>query len=387
MESNSKESYPYNFIIHYALIYSLVACYSTFVPLYFSYQGFSKSAIGVLLAVGPAIAMVMQPVWGTAGDRAKSKNSILKIMLVGSGIAVLLYVIPANFYIMMAFVAVFTFFQGSINAMSDVISLEYLESTKWEYGPVRLAGSLGYAVTAVIAGAIARWNIANVFFMYSAITFITLLRVNKLPMIKGHREAKSSVNIWELKKNGKLVLLLCFNLLIFTTLGYNTNFFSIFYKQMGADTSLIGICMFIQAVSEVPFLLFANKVLKKLGIEGTLLLATFLMGIRWLMLHFVQNIYIVPVICILNGVSYVVVTYCLVTYINQAVPKELRASGQILNGLVTFIGTSIVGSLLGGILSDLFGIRQIYFYTFIINMIAVVAFGALFLWKNSENRQ
>ena len=384
MESNSKESYPYHFIVHYALIYSLVACYSTFVPLYFSYQGFSKSAIGVLLAVGPAIAMAMQPVWGMAGDRAKSKNSILKIMLAGSGLAILLYVIPANFYIMIAFVAVFTFFQGSINPMSDVISLEYLESTRWEYGPVRLAGSLGYAVTAVIAGAAARWNIANVFFMYSAITLIAFLWVNKLPTIKGHRIAKSSVHIWELKSNRKLMILLCFNLLIFATLGYNTNFFPIFYKQMGADTSLIGICMFIQAVSEVPFLLFANRVLKKLGIEATLISAVFLMGVRWLLLHFALSIYIVPVICILNGISYVVVTYCMVTYINQV---ELRASGQILNGLVTFIGTSINGSLLGGVLSDLFSIRQIYFYTFVINMIAVVVFGALFLRENSENRR
>lgn len=381
-----KEKYPYDFILHYALIYSSVACYTTFVPLYFSLKGFSKSEIGTLLAAGPAIAMMMQPVWGMLGDRAESKNGVLKVMIAGSGVAILLYMIPADFLMSMVFVTIFVFFQGSINAMSDTISLEYLESTKWEYGPVRVAGSVGYAITSVFVGIAARKSIMNIFIMYAAIAGITFLWSKTLPIIKGHQLRENKVRIWELKKNRKLILLSCFNLLIFTTLGYNSNFFSIYYKQMGADTLLIGICMFIQAVSEMPFLLLASSMVRRVGIEGTLILSASVTGLRWLMMYYVGSIYVVPAICVLNGMAYVVVNYCIITYINKAVPKELRASGQILNSLIMFVGTSMVGSLIGGVLSDFVGIRQMYLYSFFVNVAAVIVFGIVFLAKSNEYR-
>jgi len=137
--------------------------------------------------------------------------------------------------------------------------------------------------------------------------------------------------------------------------------------------------MFISAVSEVPFLLFADRVVKKLGVHVTLTASAGVVATRWLLLFLVTNKYAVLGINALHGLSFIVFAYSLATYINANVPKELRASGQALNGLVVMGIARILGSVAGGFLSQTFGTRQVFLFTSLLDYCAVVVFGALFL--------
>jgi len=89
----------------------------------------------------------------------------------------------------------------------------------------------------------------------------------------------------------------------------------------------------------------------------------------------------------LHGMAFIVLTYCMATYINREVPKELRATGQTVNGLINFGLARIAGSILGGILSDIFGIRHVFLYISIIDFMAIIVFVMiLFIKKNKRVR-
>ena len=75
---------PVYFLSLYALLYMSNAIFGTFLPIYLDHVGYSSTAIGSLLALGPFVAIIAQPFWGIAGDRAKTKNNILKILVLGS---------------------------------------------------------------------------------------------------------------------------------------------------------------------------------------------------------------------------------------------------------------------------------------------------------------
>lgn len=366
------------FVALYTLIYMAHAVYNTFFPVYLDYAGFGRTAIGSLMALGPFVTMIAQPVWGAAGDKARSKNSILKILAAGCGLLILLYPLYNNYYYTAAIIVAFTFFQTSIYPISDAITLEHLSLGNWKFGPIRMAGTISFAVMVVITGSYLKENINSIFPLYSAICLLVLITVFLLPKVKGHQYQGNKVPLLRLFKNRDLVLLMAFNLTIQISLSYYYGFFPIFYKSLGGDNKLLGLTQFAAAISEIPFLLFADRIIRKIGTKGTMIITAFVFTIRWFLFSVVSNIYALIFINMLHGFGYIVINYCMAVYIDRNVPPELKASGQTMNGLIGLGAARIIGSIMGGYLSDTFGMSKTFLIESIFMFAAVLLFGSIF---------
>lgn len=381
------DRFPYNFIILYATTYMANSVYSNFVPIYLNNLGFEKLALGILLSLGPLISIAAQPIWGIAGDRAKYKNTMLKVLLLGSGAVAALFPVSRSFLYLAFIISVFSIFQSSVNPLSDAITLEYLETTRWKFGPIRLAGTFGFACMSVVAGIIAKENISNIFILYPIIVMFSLWGTFRLPLIKGHQSSGNRVSILALWKNRELMLLMLFNLLIQTSLGFYYSFFPIYFTQMGGSSTLLGVAMFISATSELPFLLLASGMMDKINIKYILVISSAVIGLRWLFIHFVTNVYLLLPAMLFHGFSYIVFAYSMATYINREVPRELRASGQTINWLIGFGIARIIGSIAGGYLTGIVSIRQVFLYDSILAFASMAIFGCIFVVGDLKHRQ
>jgi MFS transporter, PPP family, 3-phenylpropionic acid transporter len=374
--------YFFIFILLYAFSYACNAAYSIYMPVYLNSVGYSKTNIGVLLSLAPVVAIMGQPIWGTLSDRSSSKNRILITLIVGSTFSILFYRLSINFFYLSFIITLFTFFQTSINSMSDAIALEYTSDTRIKFGHIRLSGTIGYSIMSVLAGTLLMTNISRMFTLYFVAGLLTLCVALFLPKVKGHQSKGKRLQFWSLLNNRQLLLYMAFALIIQTTLGYYYTFFSIYFQQLGATKSLVGWGNFVSAMSELPFLLFAHILLKKFKTSHALTLAGSAAALRWLLLGTVVNTNIILLMQILHGMSNIVVTFSLATYINKTVPKELKASGQAISGLVCAGISRVIGSLLGGYLSDAFGIKNMFIYNSILVFAAVIVFN-LELWRKT----
>ena len=203
--------------------------------------------------------------------------------------------------------------------------------------------------------------------------------------INGHQWNGTRVAPWQMFRNKELVTLLALNAVLNITLGFNYSFFPLYYKQVGGGSVLLGVAMFLTGISEIPFLLFAEKILNRLGIRKTLLLSNTAAGIRWLLLYLVADRYAVLAVSLMHGLTFIIFSYSLATYINREVPRELRASGQTTAALVSGFAR-VIGSMGGGVLCEMAGVRQGYFYSFLINFAALAAFGAFF-YLTAQNKK
>ena len=366
------------FLSLYALLYMSNAIFGTFLPIYLDHVGYSSTAIGSLLALGPFVAIIAQPFWGIAGDRAKTKNNILKILVLGSAITAIFFRFSSNYYYLIAIMAMSTFFTSSVSPLSDAITLEYLDRTQWKFSNIRLAGTLGYALMSVLAGFYAKRDINGIFILYFFISILVLIVVFLLPEVKGHQSKGNKVSLAALLKNYELILLLGYATVIQATLGFFYAFFGLYFKEMGGDTAMLGWAMFISAIFEVPFLLFANRIINKIGIKYALVGSGLITAVRWILLRFITNPSWILPIQMLHGLSFIVISYSMVTYINQRVPKELKASGQAMFGLLGMGISRIIATLLGGYISDLVGIRQVFLYNAFLIIISTFIFLLLF---------
>jgi MFS transporter, PPP family, 3-phenylpropionic acid transporter len=368
----NKNKYFITFLLLYAFSYMCNAAYSIYIPVYLNSVGYSKTNIGILLSLAPIIAIIAQPLWGTLSDRAKHKNTILIILILGSSFSILLYKLSINFFYLSLIISCFTLFQSSINPLSDAIALEYTSKTKWKFGHIRLAGTIGYSLMSVAAGILLMKNINRIFVLYFIAGLLALIAALYLPKIRGHQSMGKKLVFWSLFKDKTLILYLSFALIVQITLGYYYTFFSIYYQQLGASKTLIGWSNFIAAMSETPFLLFSHIVLKKIKTPHVLIIAGSAAALRWLLLGLTANPFSILVFQLLHGFINIVITVSLAMYINEFVPDVLKASGQALNGLVCTGIARILGSLLGGYFSDVFGMKNMFLYNSALVFITVL---------------
>lgn len=374
------------FILLYALIYMGNAVYGTFIPVYLNHIGLSNAAVGLLLALGPFVAMFAQPAWGLAADRVRAKNTVLKLLFLGSAATVMLYPVSHSFlYLLLAF-ALFPCFQTSISPVSDAVTLEYLDASHRKFGHIRMAGTLGYAVMSVIAGVVASRYIDGIFPLYFVIYLLGTLVVFRLPKIRGHQSETKKVSPLLMLRNKPFMLLMALNLVVQTTLGYYYSFFPIYFKQLGAGSTILGWSALISSVSEVPFLLFADRILKKVGVRKTLVASSVLMAIRWLLMFCITDPYLMLAVQLLHGTNFIVFSFSLAVYINDKMPKELKASGQAMSGIVTFGLSRILGSIFGGLFSDSLGLRRMFGINAAVVAVSALLFGLIF-YRNARAGQ
>jgi PPP family 3-phenylpropionic acid transporter len=349
------------FTLFYAAVYMGNAVYSTFIPVYFQSIGASSEQIGMLLSLGPLVAILAQPVWGTIGDRAKTKNSILLLLLVGSGAAILLFPASDKFVWLLLVISMFTFFQTSIVPICDAITLDRLErERRWSFGQVRMGGTIGFAVMSVIFGFIALAHIRWIFATYAVMVLFSIGLLLRFPKVEGYQSYGRKMQIWELLKHRKLVFYLAVNFVIQSTLGYYYTFFPVYYPSIGGNSVLLGWAMLVSSLSEIPFLIYSRKIMQRLSLTVLLVLVGVTAMIRWALFYWVLNPYHILAVQLLHGFMFIVLTVTMATYINREVPKELKASGQTLNGLLNLGGARIIGSFFGGFASAAYGMRNVF---------------------------
>ncbi|WP_274648908.1 MFS transporter [Paenibacillus humicola] len=362
------------FLFFYVILYMGSAVSGTFMPVYFQSVGFTQAQIGGLLSFGPLVAVLAQPVWGSLGDKSRTKNLILTILLTGSGVSMLLYPLHDSFAYLLLIMCLFTFFQTPAFAITDAITLEALGRQAGSYGIIRMGGTFGYAVMSLLFGFYAKEHIGSMFGTFALVMLAGLLLLLRFPKVKGHQYAGRKMQIWQLFANRRLVLYLGFCFAINLTLGYYYAFFPLFFKGLGADNGLLGWSAAISAVSEVPFLLLSGKIFSRVRIPYILLGAAAATALRWLLFSVLHSPYAILPVQALHGLIFIVISVTMSVFINKEVPGELKASGQTLNGLINLGIARMIGSFAGGIASEHFGMQKLFLYSSVITVASMLLF-------------
>ena len=164
------------------------ALFGPFLARYLDSIGFSKSGIGFIVGWTPLVALLVQPVWGTLGDRVRVKNGLLAVLVAANAIVIALFPLGRSAAWVALLMVALNVFQGPVRNMSSTIALEDLGRRGREFGPVRLAGTIGYMAYYLLLGPVlARWGFGAAFVL-SAATLLAALAVSfSVPKVAGHQ--------------------------------------------------------------------------------------------------------------------------------------------------------------------------------------------------------
>lgn len=356
-----------------------VAFYATdaangYFMMYLRSIGYDTLQMGLLTATAALVALCAQPYIGRLADRAATKNAVLAGALVGTAVLALLFPASRAFFYIMALYTAFTIARNIQHPLCDAITLEYTGRHGIDFGPIRIMGCVGYAGMAAVAGRAAAVNPAYTFPLYTLMALVTLVVLRFVPLSQGQQSGKK-ISPLLIFKNRTLLQYTLFAMVFSVSKSFFHQYFSIYFtSELAGPTDLYGLLMSLAALTEIPFIFFLDRLLRRFGTRRMIVLAGGIETLRWLLTAVVGDPHAQLALHTLLGSSNMVMTLSMTIFVNSVMPPETKATGQATYTMMTSVGSLLVGNLLGGALGKWMGLRMVFLLCVAINVAAMVVF-------------
>ena len=354
-------------------------------PVYFNSFGYTNTEIGILSAVGPFAALFGLIFWGARADRARYRRDIIFLVATILCVLSMLYLANDSFIYVFVITFIFMFCFYALNPIGESMFLEYAQRGDISYGKARVWGSVGLAVLPILPGlAINHWNIRSLFVCYFIILLLLITATFMMPRVRGgQNESRKKTNLLALRHDKEFVGIILFLFFYHIAGGYYFAFFPVYMDNLGA-ANLVGINNFAQFVVEIPIIFFAVKLARRFGYAKLFVLAFALTATRFLLIGLIDNPFLLIVVNLLGGGGYSIVMIIFSFYVLR-VPSTLRTSAQMISTLLAVSIPRFLGSLLGGMFSDAFGINNVFVGAGVFDFVLIAVF-ILWLKKTGSLR-
>ncbi|CAH1261838.1 MFSD6 [Branchiostoma lanceolatum] len=254
---------------------------------------------------------------------------------------------------------------ASVLTQSDAYTMHVLGEEKTKgYGRQRLWGSVGWGIFATVSGfstdllgdGNGQSNYAFAFYSFLAFGVVTLLLVGFTFKRWDQSEPQSMVNnVRQLICKKNVIVFLSVLFVLGSSFGVLETFAFWFLKDLGGSQLLLGLCLTVNCIAEVPFFFFSGKLIEKISHKGVFSLSLFCFALRFLFLSLLVNPWWAIPVEVLHGTTYGAMFAASTTYASQIAPPGMEATMQGVMGAV-FMGVGRAsGSLIGGALFDMYG--------------------------------
>ncbi len=367
-------TFPVSVFILYVISFSGQAVYGTYLNLYLSSIGFSQSQIGLTVSVSTCFVLLFQMLWGAISDRARTRNTVIRALYLACAAIILLYYASDNFWFVLFVLALYASVYTGISPLLDSAVLELSGGQGWSFGQIRTGGTIGYCVTMLLVGFLIGENYRRIFWINAMALLCCFLLMGRVPPVAGRRPGQERSAFRVLLKNKPLLALIAFYLVFSMGLGFFYSFYPIHFTSIGGTGAQVGVMMFCCAVTEIPCLMLARRAVKRFGLDRVLIVSGLVTVVRWVLLFLLKNPYAVIAANALHGIGYTGFTYCVVVYISEHVPDDLRATGQSFYVLMGNVFSRVVFGYLGGLACQAFGVDWVMLMAGAVMAVATLVF-------------
>lgn len=342
-----KNSYLSYFLM-YNFYYLSWAVFSALISVYLLDKDFKASEVSLVVSTSFLTSMIFQPVIGMFSDRydVKKVNFVLFTL---AGIGGLAFMFASSLItITIGYSFVLTLINGTNPVMEKIAS-----SSPYQYGKIRIWGTIGYATGSWLAGMIYQLISPSAIFICFIITMILCiigLLGTKTPSELGqNNEEKTKTST--LFHNYKYLYYLIIAAIFQGITNMANTYIPAMFQNDGLKVSLVSTILSFAVLCEAPLVLFSHKFMDKLTNKRLLIIAYSMITIQFLC--YALNVWLpLKVIITLitkhpSGMLFIMINLKIVSTL---VPKEHQITAlafvQTLRNLSSIIFQNIAGQIL-----------------------------------------
>jgi PPP family 3-phenylpropionic acid transporter len=360
---------------YYFLFYGAYSVLLPFLAIFYKAQGLTGAQIGLLAAISPIISFFGAPLWTGAADASHRHKLVTMLSILG--VVGICLIIPgiASFGGLLLMISLFAFFGAPTASLVDSAVLTMLGDRKERFGRIRLWGTIGYGVIAPFAGnLIGRLGLKWAFWGYAILMLGGFLIVTQIPFSQSRSNGSFRGGMRVLFANRPWMLFLV--MVFIAGIGNATinNYLFVYMQSLGASNTLMGFALTVSTLSEIPAMFFSDRLLRRFGARGMLIIAMTTIGLRLICYSLTTQPWVVLVIQLCHGLTFAAIYTAGVHFADQVAPPGMKATTQgMFSGTLMGFG-SAAGGLLGGILLDRFSPGGMYGIIGTLVLIGMVAF-------------
>lgn len=342
-----KNSYLCYFLM-YNFYYLSWAIFSALISIYLLDKGFKASEVSLVVSTSFLTSMIFQPVIGMFSDRydVKKVNFVLFTL---AGIGGLAFMFASSLItITIGYSFVLTLINGTNPVMEKIAS-----SSPYQYGKIRIWGTIGYATGSWLAGMIYQLISPSDIFICFIITMILciigLLGTQTPSELGQNNEEKTKTST--LFHNYKYLYYLIIAAIFQGITNMANTYIPAMFQNDGLKVSLVSTILSFAVLCEAPLVLFSHKFMDKLTNKRLLIIAYSMITIQFLC--YALNVWLpLKVIITLitkhpSGMLFIMINLKIVSTL---VPKEHQITAlafvQTLRNLSSIIFQNIAGQIL-----------------------------------------
>jgi MFS transporter, PPP family, 3-phenylpropionic acid transporter len=375
---------PHTLSVFYFTAFALLGAYLPYFTLYAESLGFTGLQIGILAAAIPLGKVVFGPLWSYASDRAGSRKGIAVLSVSAATLAFSLTLVTERFLPLVGILYLYAAVLAPVVPLVEATTLEMADKRGWQYGRIRVWGSLGFIVTALLLG----WlldvvPIRHVLHAILVISLANLIATLRIPPSQS-RPAPPRVRLLPAVLRPMVVVFFLSTLLMQASHGSYYAFFSIFMERAGYSREMVGVLWSLGVLAEMATMVGAAWLLRHVGVARLLTGCLLLAALRWTLYSFTTWLPLLLLGQMLHAFTFGAFHVAAVTGTYRLFPEGLRASGQSLYSGLTFGLGSIVGFLSAGRLFEVTGSIRMFLAS--ASMALAAALLSITLWRHERLR-
>ena len=354
-----KKIWPFSF---YFLYFAAFASLLPYFVLFYQSLGFNGAQIGLLTGVPPLITMFGAPFGTGLADRTRRHKLIMGLGLVVAIAVMLALPRMSSFALVFALIVLFNFFMSPVGSLSDSATMSMLGAQREMYGRIRMGGTIGWGISAQIAGfLLALYGLPILFYVFSGVMLANLFISQKLSFGEPEKQDEKTGTAGMLLKERRWIIFLALAFLGGVGSFSAAAYLSPYLQELGADGRQIGFAFLVATLTELPAFFFGNLLVKRFTPYRLIIISLILLALRALLFGVVGNLYLAIALSGLGGVTFPLFWSASVAYADENAPSGLKATAQGLFGSMTFGFGSAVAGFVGGLLLERIGGRGMFF--------------------------
>lgn len=342
-----KNSYLSYFLM-YNFYYLSWAVFSALISVYLLDKGFKASEVSLVVSTSFFASMVFQPFIGMLSDRfdVKKVNFILFGLAALGGFAFMFA--SSLITITIGYSFVLTLINGTNPVMEKIAS-----SSPYQYGKIRIWGTIGYATGSWLAGTIYQFISPEFIFICFVITMILCiigLLGTEIPHdLSQEKVVKTKTST--LLHNHKYLYYLIIAAIFQGITNMANTYIPAMFQNDGLPVNLVSTILSFAVLCEAPIVLFSSRFMDKLANKKLLIIAYIMISIQFLCYTFNVWLPLKVLITLItkhpSGMLFIMINLKIVSTL---VPKEHQITAlafvQTLRNLSSIIFQNIAGQIL-----------------------------------------
>jgi MFS transporter, PPP family, 3-phenylpropionic acid transporter len=350
--------------LYYGAFWAIIAVFAPFVNLRWLEIGVTPQQIGTLSAFGPLMAMILAPFVSRLADQRAWHQPLLAVALGSTGVAIFALGFARDFTGVLIGSIAIAVTACAFGPLADGLIARMASLHRLEFGRMRLWGSLAFAATSLVIGAIwSRTGYGAMLFvtgalmmLFTPVAFALESNVQRAPLEEDIvPRGIQPPAIW----NVGLYVLLGVNLLMGFALGFVGPFLAVHVQELGGGAFEVGAFYAIAAMCEFPTMRWERRIAARIGDAGVLALSGLMYVLTYLGYALAPNAVVMLFFAVLQGLAFGLFFVASVRTIDARAGALLGTLQSWRNALISGIAPLIAGPV-GGAIAQNIGVSWVF---------------------------